>query len=70
MIEKRAPGLCALHAVITDQCRENRGDAGALDEAFDRIRQQYERSVKGWRGTPGVKFHVLLTVERPQPSSS
>lgn len=65
-MSKEVPGLCALHAIITDNCRKLHGDPGAFDEAMRRIRKQYDLSVAGWSGTTGVKFHLVLTVERPE----
>ena len=61
------PGMKAEHAIITDACRENRGDEGAFDEAVRRLREQYIACVAGWKDRPGVKFHVALTVEPPKP---
>lgn len=62
------PGMIAEHAIISDTCRENRGDMGAFDEAVRRLREEYARCIEGWRGTPGVTFHLALTVERPEKS--
>lgn len=61
------PGSIAKHAIITDTCRANRTDAGAFDEAVARLREEYEACVEGWRGKPGVQFHVVLTLEKPEP---
>lgn len=63
----KIPGAAARHAIITDVCRSNRTDMGAFDEAVDRLRESYIQAVEGWRGHPGVQFHLVLTVERPQP---
>lgn len=51
----------ALHAIITRECRANRGDEGAIDEALARVRTEYLACV----GNPRIaQFHVTLTVER------
>ncbi len=56
----------ALDAIIRPDCRTSRGDEGALDEAFQRIRAEYLACLRGWResGKDPV-FHVKLTVDRP-----
>lgn len=59
------PGLKALHAIISDDCRRNRGDEGAIDEALRRVREEYLACVRSWHPHKGVKFNVLLTVEAP-----
>lgn len=57
------PGIKAVHAIITDTCRENRGDEGAIDEALRRVKEEYMACAPVWpAGT--VQFHVVLTVER------
>jgi hypothetical protein len=58
------PGITAQHAIITDTCRENRGDCAALEEAFARLRRAYYDALPHQR--PGTKFHVVLSIERPQ----
>ena len=61
----RVRGLKALHAIITDACRQGRGNEGAIDEALRRIRQEYLACVAAWPLNRGVKFNVVLTVEAP-----
>jgi len=60
----RVPGIMALHAIITKQCRLNRTDEGAVDEALARIKSEYVKLMESWpvEGKP-VQFHVALTVE-------
>ena len=65
MSDTKIPGLCALHAIITPTCRANRGDDGALEEAFDRIRRAYAACVEG-RGD-GANYRVALVVEPLEP---
>jgi hypothetical protein len=59
------PGATAKHAIIRDGCRAAHGDLGAFDEAARRLRE-YEQLLWGWRSTPGVQFHLVLSVERPR----
>lgn len=56
------PGINAIHAVITPTCRQNRGDDGAFDEAMDRLREQYRKTLE-IRGEDGAEYHVVLSVE-------
>lgn len=62
--------ITAKHAIITDQCRSNRGDIRALLEAWDRVRAEYEDLTKVHAGGSGVKFHIKLEVEFPERSKS
>ena len=56
----------ALDAIIRPDCRKNRGDNGALDEAFRRIRAEYLACLEGWRAAgKDPVLHVKLTIERP-----
>lgn len=62
-------GTCACHAIITDECRANRGNIGALTEACRRLLAQYRQATDektGFKVGSGAKFHVVLTVERPE----
>lgn len=58
-------GLCANHCVVTDVCRTNRGDEGAIEETMRRTRKTLEGVISGWARGSGAKFHVVVTVERP-----
>jgi hypothetical protein len=60
------PGSSAAHCVITEMCRENRGQTGAFDEAAYRLREQYEAIAAGWPIGKGATIHLLLTIERPE----
>ena len=56
----------AKHCCITPECREARGDAGALEEAFARIKREYEACVEGWKDSKKQPtFHLQLFLERP-----
>ena len=59
------PGMTAIHAIITDECRSGRGDLGAIDEALRRARKELDLCVRGRPQGKGAKFHVVVTVERP-----
>jgi len=56
------PGIKARQAIITPECRAAHGDIGALLEAFERLRADYQDTLKV-RGEDGAKYHVVLTVE-------
>lgn len=61
-----APGAAAQHSIITPECRENRGDQGAWDEAVARAKREYDAVVEGWKGHPTQPtIHLVLSVERP-----
>lgn len=61
----KVPGICAQHAIITEQCRQNRGDAGAFNEAMRRLFMAYEGSLVGWRSQgKEPNIHVILSVEK------
>jgi hypothetical protein len=58
------PGVKAKHAIISSVCRANRGDAGAADEAVDRLRVELGRLMEAWDPERGATFHLVLTVDR------
>lgn len=58
------PGTIAKHAIISDECRRNRGEAEALAEAMDRLWREYESCAPAWKDK-GARFHFVLTLERP-----
>lgn len=63
------PGAPASHSIITAECRINRGDGGAFDEAVERARKAYDEIVEGWRSAPiQPTIHLALTIERPRAS--
>ena len=66
MGETTTPGMMAHHSFITDECRANRGDMGAFEEAVRRMRAEYEAICPVWSKEPGTRFHVVLTVEPPE----
>ncbi len=66
MSETKIPGTSAVFAVISPKCREVHGNAGALEEAFKRVRDQYEYILEGWKDSPQQPtLRLVLTNERP-----
>jgi hypothetical protein len=63
------PGA-AKHAIITDQCRQNKGDQAVMDEACERLRDEWRHVAAGWPVGSGARFHVALIVERPEKQSN
>ncbi len=64
------PGMQAMHAYITDDCRKMRGDDGATEEVLRRVREQLDATLKGWKPGLGVKIHIGVAVERPDGRGS
>lgn len=58
------PGLSALTAVISNTCRENRGDEGAIDEALARARAVMVDTLSRWPRNKGATFFLTFTVDR------
>lgn len=58
------PGMNALHAIITPNCRAKWTDDGAFNEAVERCRREYNACLKG-RGEDGTQYHLVLSVEPP-----
>jgi hypothetical protein len=59
-------GINAVHAVITDDCRRNKGTENAFREAVERIMSEAHK-LNDWHSVgSGVKFHVILAVEMPK----
>jgi len=56
------PGIKARHVTITDECRENRGEYAAFQEAMERIFREYCETLKYWPIGKGAGFHLVLTV--------
>ena len=57
-----APGIKALHAIISPLCRANRTTEGAFDEAVNRCRTEYLACQN--EANAEANFHLVLTVER------
>ena len=59
-------GAAASHSLITEECRRNRTDEGAWDEAVARAKVAYDKIVAGWANAPQQPvIHLVLSVERP-----
>jgi hypothetical protein len=53
-------------ANITPECRVNRGDDGAWEEAVARLKEHYDLVVNGWRGNDRQPtMNLVLEMERP-----
>jgi|ERR1700733_14371249 len=62
----RVVGTQITAAFITPECRANRGDEGAWQEAVVRLGQQYFEIVQAWEGRPEQPtLNLILTMERP-----
>jgi hypothetical protein len=67
----KVEGIKAVHAIITDECRKNKGEFDAIVEATNRITTEYvDFLVKTHPIGKGVKFHVVLSVEEGRPQQS
>ena len=64
MGETRIPGVAAKHVIISDECRKNRTDQGALQEAVRQVSEEYEHLTKGHPVGKRSRMHLVLTVER------
>ena len=65
-LRTKIPGIKASHAIITDECRQNRHDIGAFFEASDRVRAEYTKLMHDWPIGKGAEFHLVLTVDYPR----
>lgn len=60
------PGLSYSHVIITDDKRRQKGIDGAIDEALMFIRDQYYALCSDSSVGDGARFHLVLTIERPE----
>jgi len=51
------------HRIITDECRANRTDAGALAEALATSQQAVEKLYGYWPAGKGAKVHIKIEIE-------
>jgi hypothetical protein len=58
------PGNAVLNRWITDACRVN-GDLIPFETVVNEMRESYNEIVKNFEGHPGVKIHMVMTLERP-----
>lgn len=59
----KIPGINAKHAIITDECRANRGDLGAFGEASHRLMVEFIELMNQRSDEKGVNYHLVLVVE-------
>jgi hypothetical protein len=58
----KVPGIKTRHCIISDKCRTTFGDEGALNIAFDNIKEVYLDLLK--ESITKAKFHIILNYER------
>jgi len=51
------------HRIITDECRTNRGDDGALDEALCTAREAVKKLYGYWPIGERAAIHIKIEVE-------
>lgn len=57
-------------AFITPDCRVNRGDEGAWEEAAARLKAEYDAVLGGWKNEPEQPtLNLILDLERPESGS-
>lgn len=54
--------ITGVHCIVAPECRANRGDQGAFDEAVRRIKAEYDTCVKLGCNV-NVSYHLTLGVE-------
>lgn len=57
------PGIKACHRWITDTCRSNRTDLGAMHEAVTPLQLELIKLFEVWPRGKNTRFHLVLTVE-------
>lgn len=55
-------GIKAKHVVIQPSCR-TRGDDVAIEDALNRIREEF-KNVASYKANDNANFHIVLTVDR------
>lgn len=53
------------HRMITDECRANKGDDGALDEAAATAREAVRKLYQFWPAGKGAVIHIKVEVSYP-----
>lgn len=69
MTTTETPGVCVQHVIISQDCIKLHGTFGAYREGINRIEKEYLNLVDVWHNSPhvkGVKYHIVLTIERPK----
>ncbi len=62
--ETAVPGSCALHMMVTENCRR-RPNKEWLQDVLDKVKNELTIMDEGWPEGKGVQFHVAVTCERP-----
>ena len=62
--ETKIPGLKVSHQIITRTCRLNRSNAGAIDEAVDRVAKTYRKYADD-PANAAVNWHLVLIRDAP-----
>lgn len=57
-------GLKSTEAVISDACRERHTEQGAFEIGIKELKEKYDHLCKVWKVGQGVKFHLVLTIEK------
>ena len=60
------PGICAQHVIISQDCIKTHGAHGAFREGIMRVEKEYLNLFDAWAKNPDVKYHIVLTIERPE----
>lgn len=60
--------MIAKHAIVTDECRLNRTDLGAVLEALERLKLEAMECIPHWPIGKGHKLHFKFEIE-PAPES-
>lgn len=60
----KIPGMAAIVAVITPNCRLSRGDQGAIDEALRRVREVMVETLGNWPPEKAATFFLSFNVDR------
>lgn len=68
MSETKIPGVKAFHRFVTKNCRKRPRMAWIL-EVLNGVRDQLMSLDESWVRTSSVKFHIVITVENPDPKS-
>jgi hypothetical protein len=59
-------GHQAAHQIIMPTCRKNRGQAGAWEEAVQRLREQYDMICRNRTDIEECDLHLVLYCDTPR----
>lgn len=60
------PGELAKYVTVDDEMRGEVGSVAALHQIFSALADKYWDVIDRYPASRGVKFHIALTVEKPQ----